>query len=959
MINLSQGQDFHSKNISMLQRENEQAHQKTYEEIQKILEQIQDLTGDIQEKQCEQVGFVISLHKNILISLFIIQQLAFIKQELAPYIAANSGYREQKKEFCYTGTRQEPLIEIEKWLLSAEAPHFLWLTGEPGAGKSTLAATVCTKHTKSKLLWAQFFINRNEQSTTDPKFFFPSIALQLATKSSEIAYAIYLALRENSSLIDEVNDTLAQQLFVEPLKCVVDAPTILVVVDALDEAKNVKLLTKVLSKMTTQLQGNTKFLFSSRAEEVIGTFWNAAEDTKHLSIGTDTDSSTGDVNFFIQQKLQEIAEDYKLGEWPGENCVQELCHQASGLFIWATTAVAHIETQVITLGPAYDLAQLNGKDMSKISKLYGLILDNMYPEKAIYWAFNTFRQIVGAIVVLNTPFSFGVLAKILDLQAPLGSPADYILHFGRQLRTVLVVGTDEITLETIPRLHKSFFEYVTSEDIKPELRVSLLVSHKEVASKCYNYYQKHGKAGDVYFQAARSSCLWLVKNLPDNEKIGDPDSQVARPSCQGLVNNLPDDDPDISACLLHFGELEYSRYQASIGNLEYSDYQPQFSYLAYSTYRNQKMDSLNTCISMFTHGTTRTSYDNPEKPRYLIQLSALQYLKYQQLGELEDLECALQNMGAAASMASESHSCDLLAEILWIGTCLICEAAVNWAGLEACSDAFDLLLGLGNYLDASQEARRRIDIRQVTSAVIKGCLSHANLQRAVEVLEHGLTSTFGSSKQLDNLPQGFVDDFGQYSFKQGRFHDTEWLAAKRDQLVTEIGRTPGFENLFCPKQYSSLCQASQNGPIVILTSHNACCDAIILLHPASNPLHIPLPSVTLNMLEHLRAVFELALHQDNVRLFGKREPNFISSSEHLEHVLTWLWTHVVSHIYKALELVGKKIMRHSFIWANEYLVFRMAFQMVGYGGCQLVPLLDYPYMPQLPLINLSNHIPQT
>ncbi|KAJ7789371.1 hypothetical protein B0H14DRAFT_243496 [Mycena olivaceomarginata] len=247
MINLSQGQDFHSKNISMLQRENEQAHQKTYEEIQKILEQIQDLTGDIQEKQCE-------------------QQLAFIKQELAPYVAANSGYREQKKEFCYTGTRQEPLTEIEKWLLSAEAPHFLWLTGEPGAGKSTLAATVCTKHTKSKLLWAQFFINRNEQSTTDPKFFFPSVALQLATKSSEVAYAIYLALRENSSLIDEVNDTLAQQLFIEPLKCVVDAPTILVVVDALDEAKNVKLLTKVLSKMTTQLQGNTKFLFSSRAE---------------------------------------------------------------------------------------------------------------------------------------------------------------------------------------------------------------------------------------------------------------------------------------------------------------------------------------------------------------------------------------------------------------------------------------------------------------------------------------------------------------------------------------------------------------------------------------------------------------------------------------------------------------------------------------------------------------------
>ncbi|KAJ7872247.1 hypothetical protein B0H13DRAFT_1514077, partial [Mycena leptocephala] len=64
---------------------------------------------------------------------------------------------------CCPGTRVEPLDKIENWVsdFSTDVSHFLWLTGEPGSGKSTIAATMCRKLKDSKNLWAELFINRN------------------------------------------------------------------------------------------------------------------------------------------------------------------------------------------------------------------------------------------------------------------------------------------------------------------------------------------------------------------------------------------------------------------------------------------------------------------------------------------------------------------------------------------------------------------------------------------------------------------------------------------------------------------------------------------------------------------------------------------------------------------------------------------------------------------------------
>ncbi|KAJ7631788.1 CHAT domain-containing protein [Mycena rosella] len=602
MINLSTAQDLLAKGNVLVLEEIEKAHveiKKAREEIDEVLGEIKGLSADVREKRLQEQYLV---------------DLAFIQKELAPYIASNSAYREQGKEFCYPGTRLEPLTVIKNWVsdFSKEAPHFLWLTGEPGSGKSTIAATVCRDLKDSNCLWAELFINRNYLNTTNSKFFFPSIAVQLAKRSPEVAHVISCALQEKPSLVDEVSETLADELFVKPLSSASQAnplKAIVVLVDALDEydAENLPILAKLLSNMTSHLAENVKVLISSREEDVIRASWAAAPDTRHLSVGTINRSSIEDVASFLKGQIRKIVHENELDAWPGEENMQKLCLQASGLFIWATTAIKYIRSQILTFGSeCLDdvLDQLNMKGMGDINLLYGTILEKMYSGESDPWAFETFRRVVGSIVVLNTPFSLGTLERILDLRRmDKHRPVD-VTHFVRRFRTVLVIGTDKITRETIPRLHKSFFEFVTSTNIRPDLRVSSLLSHKELAPKCLAH---SSNVGDIYFHAARSSYQWIVDQLPDN-------------------------DPEIPAHLICFVDLECSNYQHC-----------------------GEVTSLDTSISAAKRLIQITSDQHHDKPQYFSKLCTLYRFRYQRLGDLQDLDSSLQIMSAAVELTPPGH----------------------------------------------------------------------------------------------------------------------------------------------------------------------------------------------------------------------------------------------------------------------------------------------------------------
>jgi hypothetical protein len=168
------------------------------------------------------------------------------------------------------------------------------------------------------------------------------------------------------------------------------------------------------------------------------------------------------------------------------------------------------------------------------------------------------------------------------------------------------------------------------------------------------------------------------------------------------------------------------------------------------------------------------------------------------------------------------------------------------------------------------------------------------------------------------LPPDQAQKFLELSSKlyNGRFTDSPiTIVEDRKILLEDIRKQPGFEYFLLPKSYNVLCHAAQGGPVIILTSHKAHCDAIILPNPTSDPVHVPLPTVTLDLLKSQRDMLTNLLRHCNVRHRGQLSSSRLfawcekfahkSTQECFKDMLNWLWINVVDPVYQILKSVGE------------------------------------------------------
>ena len=443
---------------------------------------------------------------------------ASIEKQLASHIAAKYEHTDQSKSLCAHGTRVELLADIKDWLLSqpSNAERIFWVTGIPGSGKSTLSATIVENLRKNHTpVSAQFFISRNIPETIDPNKIIPTIAQQLAISSPTAARVLEMALKNGYPATRAGQVT---SLLLDPVRELSNSrDAVVILIDALDElndaARSVIEILSHIAPIDCDLPNNVRFVITSRPEH--WTDISRYKGLKHAvfkqySLATESSVSVTEVHNFVVTRMREIVtermeltpDDPDWHLWLDPDQLRRLSNKANGLFHYAATALRWIEQRIGEDGTACResvFKQFSEDSPYKLHDLYKSVLtswEDVYtPAKdndRRATRLDGFHHVVGTILVLQKPL---LIHEIVALLSDLPKDKFNVTNFLQEMRSILMLGTTTSFDDATPKMHKSFRDYIISEDAPPGFRILTRDAHFMIARSCLDIIVKGGSQG--------------------------------------------------------------------------------------------------------------------------------------------------------------------------------------------------------------------------------------------------------------------------------------------------------------------------------------------------------------------------------------------------------------------------------------------------------------------------------
>lgn len=337
----------------------------------------------------------------------------------------------------FTG-REWLIKDIDSWLARDDAPAIYWITGNPGVGKTALAAWLCHYQPVA----ASFLCRHGHRHKSDPRCCVLSIAFQLSDQLPEYQDSlIRLNLKEilNTSTNTQ---TLFDALIVEPLSGNFSAPDrrMVLLIDALDEATHdgENALASFLAAEYEKLPPWLRVIVTSRPVSPITDLLCAFEP--HTLSESDAENKK-DLRDYLERELAPYAEG---GSVP-QDVVDKIVQRSKGVFLYAEWVRRELKSRRLKLSQVDAFPQ-------GLGSVYLQYFQRQFSELTAYETDT--RPVLEVIAAAQEPLSMKAIAAALGWSDR---------HRARKCRRSL----DGLFVETdrgIEPFHTSVMEWLTRDD---------------------------------------------------------------------------------------------------------------------------------------------------------------------------------------------------------------------------------------------------------------------------------------------------------------------------------------------------------------------------------------------------------------------------------------------------------------------------------------------------------------
>ncbi|RGP58943.1 vegetative incompatibility protein het-e-1 [Fusarium sporotrichioides] len=419
--------------------------------------------------------------------------------------AAFNSLNNQHEPTCLSNTRSELLQDISEWAVSDDDKCIFWLNGIAGTGKSTIARTVARSFYDRGILGASFFFSRGGGDLGNANRLVTTLARQLAFKVPAARHYICDAVLEQTDIAEHSLRDQWEHLIVNPLSKLSRSacpPTVVIIIDALDECdseKDIRVILRVLATARAVCNMKLRIFITSRPEIPIRHGFAMIPDVEQqvfILHEISPDVVDRDLSLYFRDSFSVIREERGYSDdWPDGSIIKRLVDNSCGLFIWASTACRFIR-EGRRLASKRISTLLNGHQSGagpeqQLDQIYTSVLQDSiqqdYNDKEKVELYDILREVLGSIVILYSPLSMHSLANLLSMP----------------LREVQDTLADLHTIFNIPRQssrpvrlhHPTFRDFLLDKTRcrDPDLWVDEKEAHKTLADSCIALMSKRLK----------------------------------------------------------------------------------------------------------------------------------------------------------------------------------------------------------------------------------------------------------------------------------------------------------------------------------------------------------------------------------------------------------------------------------------------------------------------------------